>query len=142
MPDQPSRPAQQAAQAATRLADFLAHPRPLRRGSLGERRMKCGKPNCPCAHDPDARHGPYFSLTRAHQGRTESRYLSPGAADLVRRQLDAHRELRARVREYEAAGEAWAEEELNAETADAQAEAEKGGSARRSRRNSKPRSAS
>ena len=29
---------------------------PLMRGSVVERRRKCGKPNCACASDPDARH--------------------------------------------------------------------------------------
>ena len=30
---------------------------PLMRGSIVERRRKCGKANCACASDPEARHG-------------------------------------------------------------------------------------
>jgi len=45
-------------------AGVLARPQPMRRGSLGERFMKCGKAACACHADQDARHGPYFSLTR------------------------------------------------------------------------------
>jgi hypothetical protein len=30
---------------------------PLMRGSVVERRRKCGKPKCACASDPEARHG-------------------------------------------------------------------------------------
>ena len=26
--------------------------------------MKCSKPGCPCATDPDARHGPYLSIAK------------------------------------------------------------------------------
>src|SRR5215472_8664721 len=61
------------------LASELAEPKPMRRGSVSERTIKCNKPGCACAHDPKARHGPYFSLTRAVQGKTRSPLLD-GAA--------------------------------------------------------------
>lgn len=48
----------------------------MRRGSLGQRWMKCGKERCACATDEGARHGPYFSLTRRVGGRTRSRRLT------------------------------------------------------------------
>ena len=60
------------------LATRLAEPRPMRRGSLSERSMKCGQAGCRCQHDPQARHGPYLSLTRVEAGKTKSRYV--GAA--------------------------------------------------------------
>ena len=47
-----------------RAAAAVAHPRLMRRGSVGERFMKCGKPSCACHTDKKARHGPYFVLTR------------------------------------------------------------------------------
>jgi hypothetical protein len=50
---------------AESLADWLAHPQSMRRGSLSQRFMKCGEPGCACATDPKARHGSYFNLTRA-----------------------------------------------------------------------------
>jgi hypothetical protein len=59
-----SDPTPPSAAAAAALADRLAHPEPLRRGSLSERFVKCSKPGCPCASDPDARHGPYLSIAK------------------------------------------------------------------------------
>jgi len=50
------------------LANTLRQPQPMRRGSISERRMKCGKPSCLCQHDSEARHGPYFTLTWAVEG--------------------------------------------------------------------------
>ena len=57
-----------------KLAKELAEPTPMRRGSVSERFMKCGQKECRCQHDPQARHGPYFSLTRSEEGKTRSRY--------------------------------------------------------------------
>jgi len=45
------------------LVAAFSHPEPIRRGSLYERRMKCGQEGCACQHDPKAAHGPYFTLT-------------------------------------------------------------------------------
>ena len=55
------------------LAARLGQSQPMRRGSLSERYVKCGKPGCGCAEDPKARPGPYYSLPRAVGGRTRSR---------------------------------------------------------------------
>src|SRR5712692_8482524 len=71
------------------LAAQLAEPQPMRRGSLSERYVKCSKPGCACAKQPEERHGPYYSLTRAVAGRAQSRFLSAPRADLVRRQVEA-----------------------------------------------------
>src|SRR2546430_5559791 len=46
------------------LAAAFSRPEPIRRGSLYERRMKCGQAACACQHDPQAAHGPYFTLDR------------------------------------------------------------------------------
>jgi hypothetical protein len=117
------------------LAEKLAAPRPMRKGSVSTRYIKCSKPGCRCAEDPAARHGPYFSLTRAVKGRTQSRYLSAQEAELVQRQIDRGREFREHVKAYWEAAEQWADGEL--ETAGTlSAEAEKGGSKKRSRRKS------
>src|SRR2546430_9605733 len=59
------------------LAVVLSQPKPMRRESVSERTMKCGKASCPCQEDPKARHGHYYSLTRPMAGKTQSRYLSP-----------------------------------------------------------------
>jgi len=51
---------------AARLADAgFALP-----GSLIERTMRCGKPNCSCKADPPRLHGPYHQWTRKIDGKT------------------------------------------------------------------------
>ena len=42
---------------------------------------------CACARDPKARHGPYYSLTHAVEGKTRSRFLPAEQADLSQRFL-------------------------------------------------------
>ncbi len=44
----------------------LAQARPMRRGSVSERFMKCGQKECRCQHDQQARHGP---VLQRHAGR-------------------------------------------------------------------------
>ena len=67
----------------------LSHPEPMRRGSLYERRMKCGQTTCACQHDSKATHGPYFTLTEKVEGKTRSRYVSPAQVPVVRGQIEA-----------------------------------------------------
>jgi hypothetical protein len=109
----------------------------MRRGVLTERRVTCSKPGCPCGHDPEARHGPYFSLTRAVRGRTKTRLINAEAAVVVRQQIEEGRMFRAEIEAYWQACERYADEELDDVRA---AEAEKGGSRRRSSRRLRPRS--
>ena len=70
-----------------RVGEKLSEPKPMRRGSLGVRFLKCGKPNCACATREESRHGPYFSLTRAVGGRTQSRRLTAQQAERARQQI-------------------------------------------------------
>ena len=116
----------------------LTEPRPMRRGSLTTRLMKCGQPACPCRRDPAARHGPYTEWSRVVGGRRQSRYLSPAEAALVRTQIAAGRGFRRSVERLWEVAERWADAELSTDAA--QETAEKGGSATNSGRRSKPRS--
>ena len=118
------------------VAAELAEPRPMRRGSVSERSMKCGRKECRCQQDPQARHGPYFSLTRAKQGKTKSRYLTADQAELAHRQVEAGQQFRKQVEHYWLACEQWADAQLDAPGAVSQEAAKKGGSKQRS----KPRS--
>jgi hypothetical protein len=43
--------------------DFVAS------GTLHTRTKVCGRKNCRCAVDPDARHGPYYEWSRRQEGR-------------------------------------------------------------------------
>ena len=117
----------------------LSRPEPIRRGSLYERRMKCGQAACACQHDPKAAHGPYFTLTQKVEGKTRSRYISPEQAPVVRRQIESGRQFRQRVEAYWGACERWADEQLEAVTASAEG-AEKKGFPRTSRTKSSGKS--
>ena len=99
-------------ETVSKAAEKLTQPAPMRRGSLGQRFLKCGKPNCRCATSEDARHGPYFNLTRTVGGRTQSRRLSADQAERAHRQVAAGREFRQQVEAYWEACEQWADTEL------------------------------
>jgi len=107
MPDSPEIPAR-----VRDLALEFAEPKPMRRGSLSERYVKCSKPGCACVDDPKARHGPYFSLTRGVGGRTQSRFISQAQAELVRHQVEAGQRFRRQVEAFWEACEQWADAQL------------------------------
>ena len=62
-------------------------------GSLSERWMLCGKIDCACKRDPDARHGPYYQWGRKTRGKTVSSYLSLEQAALCKRWIGNNREM-------------------------------------------------
>lgn len=126
--------------AVREVATELAKPRPMRRGSVSERSMKCGRKECRCQDDPQARHGPYYSLTRAEGGKTRSRYLTVEQAALARQQVEAGQEFRKHVESYWKACEQWGDAQLEAPEAASQEAAKRGASKRRSKPRSSPRS--
>jgi hypothetical protein len=130
----PERPADVRAAAAV-----LSHPQPMRRGSLGERFMKCGKAACVCHRDPDALHGPYSSVSRVVHGQTQSRWLTAAQAAVVRAQIAAGQQFRRQVDAYWDACEHWADTELEAAAGETEA-VKKGAAPRPSRRKSPTRS--
>jgi hypothetical protein len=121
------------------LASQLADAKPMRRGSLSERTIKCGKPGCACAQNPKARHGPYHSLTHAVGGKTRSRFLTDDQADLAQEQIDAGRKFRNHVDALWEVCEQWADSQL-ADASASSGEAKKGGSQRISKTKSSRRS--
>ena len=122
------------------LAAVLSQPKPMRRGSVSERTMKCGKASCPCQQDPKARHGPYYSLTRPRGGKTQSRYLSPEPAELARKQIEQGHKFREQVEQYREACEGWADAQLESSQAASTEAAEKGGSQQTSKAKSSRKS--
>jgi len=122
------------------LVTELAQPQPMRRGSLSERTMKCGKTGCACADDPKARHGPYFSLTQAVEGKTRSRFLTAPRAAVAQQQIAAGRQFRERVDTYWEACEEWADAEMELVPAASFGEAKKKGSKRNSKTTSSRKS--
>ncbi len=120
--------------------EALAYPRAMRRGSLSKRYMKCNKPGCRCSERPEARHGPYFSLTRGVAGSTQSRLVSAKQAEIAGRQVAAGQQFRQQVEAYWRACEEWADMELKVPEAASQEAAQRGGSRRPSTRKSRSRS--
>ncbi|MCK6528532.1 hypothetical protein L6R50_13580 [Myxococcota bacterium] len=105
----------------------------MRRGSVVERAMKCGKPECPCHTDASARHGPYRSLVRVVEGKTRTRYLDSQQAEVAADQVQAAREFKAWADTYFERCERWADAELEPPRATSDEAPEKKGSRRRSR---------
>lgn len=128
MPDAPAIPSE-----VRNLADQLVEAKPMRRGSVSQRFVKCNKVGCPCGDDADARHGPYYSVSRVVGGQTRSRWLGVEQAALVRAQVGAGQEFRKHLEDYWQACERWADGQLEASEATSQEVAEKKGSKRRSR---------
>ena len=112
----------------------------MRRGSLTERTVKCSRPGCPCKDRPEARHGPYFSLTRSVAGTTQTRLIAEAQAATVRRQIETGRQFRDATELYWGACERLADAEIERLVAPAPDRREKGGSVRRSRRRLRRRS--
>jgi len=123
------------------IADRLAEPKPMRRGSLSVRYVKCNKSGCACADDPEVRHGPYTSVVRTIGGKTWSRRVPAAQADVLRQQIETGQRFRKEVEAYWQACEQWADAELDSATeATSQELAKKGASKKPSKRKSSRRS--
>ena len=68
-------------------------------GNIQRRYLTCGKPNCSCKRDHEAKHGPYAYWTSKEAKKTVSRLLSPEEADLLEEWIENRRKLEAIVRE-------------------------------------------
>lgn len=117
--------------------------KPMRRGSMGKRYTKCGKPGCRCRTSEDGRHGPYYSVTRAVDGKTTSHWLTPEQVEIARRHLADGDQFRRDVNAYWDACEELSDAELElGKQVSPEVEAEKGGFKRRSSPASSRRSSS
>ncbi len=65
------------------------------KGSLIERRLTCGNPNCRCHRDSKNLHGPYYQISWKEKGKSVSYFLSPEKAHIYRQWIDNQRELKA-----------------------------------------------
>ncbi len=102
--------------------------------------LRCNKPGCACADRRGARHGPYYRVVRVVDGKTRSRHVPAAQADLLREQVEAGRQFRKHVDAYWQVCEQWADAQLDAPEAAWQEAAKKGGSKRRLKPRSSPRS--
>jgi hypothetical protein len=62
-------------------------------GTLLKRWKLCGRPNCRCAKDPEARHGPYYEWSRRQDGRFLHSLLSPQQAEIVTQAIADHQRI-------------------------------------------------
>ncbi len=130
-------------QRRERLYEQLAATGDFRRGSISENYRRCGKPNCACAQPDHPGHGPRFLWTRTVAGRgTKGRQLSADEVEKVRGELANYQRFAQVSEQIVAVNEAICEARPpNAATTAPPAATgdEKGGSAARSRRSSRPR---
>jgi dsRNA-specific ribonuclease len=74
----------------------------LSSGTLLKRMKLCGKPQCQCARNPRARHGPYYEWTYLKAGRLQHRTLTPAQAELMRLAIANYRKAKKLLRAWEA----------------------------------------
>jgi len=122
------------------LAAALAEPKPMRRGSLSVRYLRCNKPGCQCSKGSQGRHGPYYSAVRVVDGKTKSRHVPAVQAETLRKQIEAGQEFRKQIEEYWRVCEQWADAELAGSEEIMQEASKKKGSKRRSQEKLLPRS--
>lgn len=76
----------------------LAH---IRSGTLHTRTKVCGKPNCRCAQDPAARHGPYYEWSWREGNRGVHRAITREQATALRRALRNDRKVKRLLVKWE-----------------------------------------
>ena len=95
------RSVQRARERIQGIRDSLGEFELLCSGTLSQRMMKCGKPNCGCATDPAARHGPYYQWVRMRAGKPTARYVSEQQAQILRQAIDNYRQVKKMLRDWE-----------------------------------------
>ena len=64
-------------------------------GTVLKRWKLCGRPNCRCAEDPAARHGPYYEWSHRRDGRLRHNLLTPQQAEQMVRAIKNQRQILA-----------------------------------------------
>ena len=75
--------------------DYLAS------GTLHRRTKACGRPNCRCAQDPSARHGPYYEWSRLEGRRLIHSVLSQEQASWIKHAIANYRKVQKLLRLWE-----------------------------------------
>ena len=71
-------------------------------GTLLKRMKTCGSASCRCAHDPEARHGPYYEWGHMRAGKLVHRVVSAEQAEVLHEAIANHRRLKKLLRGWEA----------------------------------------
>ncbi len=69
-------------------------------GTVSKRRKVCGKPNCRCAQNPAARHGPYYEWTRREKGRYVHTMIPAEQAEKLVAAIDDHKRILALLKSW------------------------------------------
>ena len=83
-------PLQQQEERRDALLDAIRTLGDMRRGTLLERYIPCGKKGCHCTQPGSQGHGPKFSLTSKIEGKTKTEYIPDDQVERVREQLATH----------------------------------------------------
>jgi hypothetical protein len=105
MPCQRQNILQQAHERIARARATLSAMDYLCSGTLLRRMMRCGKPSCRCAHDPNARHGPYYEWGHMKGRKLVHRMVSEEQAKILRLAIANYRNARKLMKAWEAATE-------------------------------------
>ena len=81
--------------AALNCIDYLCS------GTLRQHTKACGKPDCRCATDPAARHGPYYRWGHMKEGKLIHRTVSPEQAAILRRAIANYRKVKKLLKAWE-----------------------------------------
>ena len=76
--------------------DFVAS------GTFHTRTKVCGRSNCRCANDPDARHGPYHEWSRRKAGRLVHSIVTLEQARYLAQAIENYRKIRRLLTLWEA----------------------------------------
>jgi len=96
---------QQARERIARIRAALSAMEHFCSGTLLRRMKICGKPSCRCAHDPSARHGPYYEWGHMKGGKLVHRSVSYEQAEILRLAIANYRSARKLMKDWEAATE-------------------------------------
>jgi hypothetical protein len=96
-------------QASLKAMDYLCS------GTLLRRMMICGKPNCRCAEDPDARHGPYYQWGRMKGRKLVHSMVTVEQAERLRRAIANYRNAKKLMKAWETATERLIDAEMSQE---------------------------
>ena len=91
----------QARERIARIRDTLSGIDYLCSGTLLQRTKVCGKPGCRCAHDPSARHGPYYEWGHMKAGKLVHRTVSPEQATILQLAIANHRKAKTLMKAWE-----------------------------------------
>lgn len=74
-------------------------------GTLVRRMMTCGKPNCRCASDPQARHGPYWQWGHMRGGKPTNRMVTDQQAQALRQAINNYHQVKKLLKAWEESSE-------------------------------------